>query len=201
MGARAAIEATASRLVSAALGADYLENDTRTVRDADSIGVAGDVFDRLPAGEWNTASPEGDAVEWLPLCNGVDSALALSMLHVLWNELGVCNETYLKRSTNAPYLVGDDENYLRDELTHCPMVFDVSDRRIKTALDPTLIDPSIKWTCEVNGRRGRPAFELLRERLVRYAPEFMEPFTRIPAATVRRLALEFGAVRAVDRPI
>lgn len=192
MGAIAVIEATASWLVTAAFGIDYLKTNLRLVMDADSIAIADADSDRVPAREMESTSPAGDAAEWLPLCDGTGSALALSMLHVLWNELGVYDEEFLKYGTNAPYLVGDDGYYLRDEQTHRLLVFDASDRRIKTPDDPSLRDPSIKWTCEVKGRQGRPAFELLRERLARYVPEIMEPLTRIPAATVRSIALEFG---------
>jgi anaerobic selenocysteine-containing dehydrogenase len=201
MGAIAAIEATAAWFLTAAFGIDYLKNGPGLIRDASSIAIADAEPDCLPARKLESAFPAGDAAEWLPLCNGTDSALALSMLHVLWNELGIYDEAFLKHASNAPYLVGDDGNYLRDEMTHRPLVFDASDRTIKTTDDPTLIDPSIKWTCEVKGRQGRPAFELLRGCLAQYAPEIMEPLTQIPAATVRSMALEFGDARSADSPL
>lgn len=200
MGAIAVIEATASWLVTAAFGIDYLETNPHLVMEANSTTIADADSDRAPAREMESTPPSDDAAEWLPLCNGTDSALALSMLHVLWNELGVYDEEFLKHGTNAPYLVGDDGRYLRDELTHRPLVFDASDRRIKSPDDPSLRDPSIKWTCEVKGRQGRPAFELLRERLAQYAPEIIEPVTRIPAATVRSIALEFGGAASANAP-
>jgi anaerobic selenocysteine-containing dehydrogenase len=201
MGAIAAIEARALRFLNAAFGPDYLENGPCLIADPSSITIAVGNPDRRPTQEIDSTSPAGDAAEWLPPCNGTDSALALSMLHVLWNELGIYDEVFLKHSTNAPYLVGDDGYYLRDQLTRRPLVLDASDRRIKTPDDPTLRDPSIIWTCEVNGRQGRPAFELLREHLAHYAPEIMEPLTRIPAATVRSIALEFGVASPVGSPL
>jgi len=192
MGAIAAIEATASWLLTAAFGIDYLKTNPRLVMEANSIAIADANPAYMPAKGMKSTLPSDDAAEWLPLCNGTDSALALSMLHVLWNELGVYEEEFLKHGSNAPYLVGGDGRYLRDEVTQRPLVFDASDRRIKSPDDPSLRDPSIKWTCEVNGRQGRPAFELLREGLAQYAPEIMEPLTRIPAATVRGIALQFA---------
>jgi anaerobic selenocysteine-containing dehydrogenase len=200
MGTIAAIEATAARFLTAAFGIDYMESSPHIPTDASSISIAAEDSDRLPARKLESAPPSGDAAEWMPLCDGTDSALALSMLHVLWNELGVYDEAFLKHTTNAPYLVGDDGNYLRDELTQLQLVLDASDRRIKTPDDPTLSDPSIIWTCEVKGRQGRPAFELLRERLSQYAPEIMEPLTQIPAATVRRIAIEFSTAASADSP-
>ena len=200
MGAIAAIGARAIKFLNAAFGPDYLENGPCPIADPSSITIADGHPDRLPAQERDRTFPAGDAAEWLPPCNGTDSILALSMLHVLWNELGIYDEVFLKHRTNAPYLVGDDGYYLRDQLTRLPLVLDASDRRIKTPDDPTLRDPSIRWTCEVNGRQGRPAFELLRECLALYAPEIMEPLTRIPAATVRSIALEFGAASPAGSP-
>src|SRR5262249_35664863 len=116
-----------------------------------------------------------ESADWLPNCDGKESALALSMLHVVWNELGVYEEAFLKRETNAPFLVGDDGNYLRDEATHQPLVLDSFDRTLKTAGDPAVSDPSIRWMCEVGGRQARTAFELFRLRLASYSPEMMEP--------------------------
>lgn len=201
MGAIAAIEATAARFITAAFGIDYLERSPRLPKDARSIPIADGGFDRVPAREMESTSPAADAAEWLPRCDGSASALALSMLHVLWNELGVYDEAFLKHGTNAPYLVGDDGCYLRDEVTLCPLVLDAGDRRIKTLDDSTLSDPSIKWSCEVRGRQGRPAFELLRERLAQYAPEITEPLTMIPAATVRGIALQFAYADPAYAPL
>ena len=53
-----------------------------------------------------------------PIRPGTDAALALSMLHVLLNELGIYDAPFLKNRTNAPYLVGADGRYLRDAETN-----------------------------------------------------------------------------------
>ena len=59
------------------------------------------------------------ANEWIPIRPGTDGAMALSMLHVLLNELGISdNVEFLKHKTNAPYLVGSDGKYLRDAVTN-----------------------------------------------------------------------------------
>ena len=198
MSAIATIEATASKLLSAAFGIDFIAGSALLSNDASPIAVTGGVGDREPASEAENFSSAGDSAEWMPLCNGSGSALALSLLDVLWNELGVYDEEFLKRETNAPFLVGGDGSYLRDALTRRPLTFDAFDRRIKSIDDPSLRDPSIRWSCETNGRQVRPAFELLRERLAYYAPEIVEPLTRIPAATVRRIAVEFAAQSLAD---
>jgi anaerobic selenocysteine-containing dehydrogenase len=141
------------------------------------------------------------ANEWIPIRPGTDSALALSMLHVLLNEAGLYDEKFLKNKTNAPYLAGPDGRYLRDAGTEQPLVYDAADGRIKTHDDPTLSDPALAGSYEANGKRGRPTFELLREHVAKYSPEKTEEITTIPAATARRIAREFGEAASVGSTI
>ena len=141
------------------------------------------------------------ANEWIPIRPGTDAALALSMLHVLLNEDGVYDVPFLKNRTNAPYLVGDDGRYLRDGETNEPLVFDAADGTVRTHHDPTLCDPALAGRYEVDGRQGRPAFELLREHVAKYTPEDTQKITTIPAATVRRMAQEFGQAARIGETI
>ena len=141
------------------------------------------------------------ADEWIPIRPGTDSALALSMLHVLLNEVAIYDGKFLKHKTNAPYLVGEDGLYLRDEATGQPLVFDAADGKVKTHDDPSLIDPSLKGAREIGDRRGCPSFELLCEHVKKYTPELTEPVTTIPAATVRRIAREFGEAASIGSTI
>ncbi len=141
------------------------------------------------------------ANEWIPIRPGTDAALALSMLHVLLNELHIYDEEFLKNKTNAPYLVGADGRYLRDAKTNEPLVYDEADGKVKTHNDPSLSDPALTGSYEAQGRQGRPAFELLREHVAKYSPEQTEKVTTIPAATVRRLAREFGEAAHIGETI
>ena len=141
------------------------------------------------------------ADEWIPIRPGTDAALALSMLHVLLNESGVYDGSFLKHKTNAPYLVGADGRYVRDGATQKPLVYDSADCKVKTHDDPSLKDPSITGTFDAQGKPGRPSFELLREHVAKYPPETTEKFTTIPAATVRRIACEFGAAARIGETI
>ncbi|MBI2987230.1 MAG: molybdopterin-dependent oxidoreductase [Deltaproteobacteria bacterium] len=133
------------------------------------------------------------ANEWIPIRPGTDTAFALSMLHVLLNELGIYDARFLKHKTNAPYLVGSNGRYIREPGSGKPLVFDATDQRVKTHDDPTASDPAITGA----GEGGRPAFELLREHVAKYPPEKTEEITTIPAATLRRLAQEFGEAASV----
>ncbi len=133
------------------------------------------------------------ADEWIPIRPGTDTAFALSVLHVLLNELFVYDEEFLKHRTNAPYLVGPGGRYAREPKSGKPMIYDAADQRVKTYDDPTLSDPAITG----GGEGGRPAFELLREHVANYPPEKVEEITTIPAWTIRRLAKEFAEAAQV----
>ena len=141
------------------------------------------------------------ANEWIPILPGTDAALGLGMLNVLLNEFGIYDAPFLKNKTNAPYLVGSDGHYLRDAGSGEPLVFDAADELIKTHHDPSLTDPSITGTYEAAGKPGRPSFELLREHVAKYPPEKVEEITTIPAATVRRIAAEFGKAARIGETI
>jgi len=140
------------------------------------------------------------ADEWIPILPGTDTALALSMLHVLLNELGIYDAKFLKDKTNAAYLVGGDGRYLRDA-SGKPQIYDEADQRTKPHDDPTLRGPALSGSYEAQGRQGRPTFELLREHVAKYSPEEAEKITTIPAATLRRIAREFGEAARVGDTI
>ena len=141
------------------------------------------------------------ANEWVPIRPGTDSAMALSMLHVLLNETGIYDEEYLKHKTNAPYLVGEDGHYLRDPDSNEPLVHDAADSKVKVHNDPSLTDPSISGSFVADGKTGRTAFDLLCNHVAKYTPEDTEKITTIPAATVRRMATEFGEAACIGETI
>ena len=141
------------------------------------------------------------ASEWIPIRPGTDGAMALSILHVLLNELNIYDTPFLKNKTNAPYLVGSDGKYLRHAQTKEPLVHDASDGKVKAHNDPSLKDPSITGTYQAQEQSGRTAFDLLREHVKKYPPEVTEKITTIPAETVRRMAKEFGEAARVGETI
>jgi molybdopterin-containing oxidoreductase family molybdopterin binding subunit len=141
------------------------------------------------------------ASEWIPIRPGTDGAMALSILHVLLNELEIYDRPFLKHKTNAPYLVGPDGKYLRDVISKEPLVYDAADGKTKAHNDPSLRDPALSGCYEVAGKAGQPAFVLLREHVKTYPPEATETITTIPAATVRRMAKEFGEAARVGETI
>jgi anaerobic selenocysteine-containing dehydrogenase len=141
------------------------------------------------------------ANEWIPIRPGTDAALALSMLHVLLNELKMYDAPFLKHKTNAPYLVGSDGHYLRDAATKQPLVFDAADGSAKVHNDPSLRDPALSGSYLAQGKEGRTAFDLLCEHVAKYTPEHTQEITTIPATTMRRMAREFGEAARIGETI
>jgi molybdopterin-containing oxidoreductase family molybdopterin binding subunit len=141
----------------------------------------------------------GKADEWVPIRPGTDGALILSMLDVLLNERQVFDAGFIARRTNGGYLVADDGSYIEDE-SGAPLVWD-SRTGGAVRFDTDGADPAIVGQFVVDGRPCRPAFELLRDRVRAYAPEVAERITTIPAATIRRIATEFGEAARIGSTI
>ena len=139
------------------------------------------------------------ADEWVPIRPGSDGALALSMIHVLINELGVYDRSFLQNQTNAAYLVGADGRYLRDRESGKPLVWN------ETAGAPRPFDepgtPALEGEFAVDGRSCEPAFEKLKKHLQDFAPEQAAKITTVPPEKIRRLAREFGAAANIGGSI
>ncbi len=140
------------------------------------------------------------ADEWIPIRPGTDGALSLSMLNVLLNELEIYDVEFLKKRSNAPYLVDPDGYYIREPNTKKPLVWDTADGKAKT-YDADLKDPAIEGTYEIGGVACHPAFRLLRDHVKKYTPEMASEITSIPAETIRRIAKEFGQAASIGSKI
>ncbi len=147
-------------------------------------------------------SPSAEkADEWIPIRPGTDGAFALAMLQVLLNELNIYDRDYLKHHTNAPYLIGGDGLYIRDAEQQLPLVWDCLDGKEKVFNDPNVKEFALEGEFIVNGAAARPAFSVLKEHLRSFTPEWAESITTIPAATIRRIAGEFGQEARVGSTI
>ena len=107
------------------------------------------------------------AQDWVPIKPGTDGALALAMLNVLLNELGLYDEPFLKQKTNAPYLIGEDGHYLRDESSHKPMVWDAEDNQAKTFDDPSLNDVALEGNMTVGNMGAQPSFQKVKNHKIK----------------------------------
>ena len=141
------------------------------------------------------------ANEWVPIRVGTDAAMALAMVNCLLNEFGIYDAEYLKSKTNGPYLVRPDGTHARDPQSGKPLVWDVAAGMAKTHDDASVKDAALLGTYTVNGEACRPGFELLREHVKSHSPEWAEKITGVSAATIRRLAREFGDAARVGSTI
>jgi anaerobic selenocysteine-containing dehydrogenase len=131
------------------------------------------------------------AGEWIPIRPGTDLPFSLSLLNVALNEVGIFDEPFLKRRTNAVYLIGTDGYYVNDAATGKPLIWDPIDNRSKAFDDPTTKDFALEGRYEVDGQTVATAFTLVKEAMQSYTPEWAEKITTVPAGTIRRLAREF----------
>ena len=132
------------------------------------------------------------ATEWVPIRVGTDAALALAMANVMVNELGVFDAPYLQSKTNAPYLIGPDGHYVRERDSGKPMIWDAVRECPRPYYEIAGADMALEGAYKANGVACRPAFELLREHLKKFTPEWSEGVCTVPAANIRRLAAEFA---------
>ncbi len=131
------------------------------------------------------------AAEWISIRPGTDLAFSLALLNVELYEVGIFDESFLKRRTNAVYLIGEDGYYAKDAATGKPLIWDPTDDQSRTFDDPTIKDFALEGRYQMDGRTVATAFTLVKEAMRSYSPEWAETLTTVPAATIRRIAREF----------
>jgi len=136
---------------------------------------------------WNPAmGPHTD--EWLPIKPGTDLAFFLALSHMLVEE-GYLDQAYLKNHTNSPFLVKKDGYFLRvggkeqvwDTITGSAQPFDASG-----------VTPALEGEYTAGATRVKTAFQLYKEHLARYTPEWAAGICGLPANAIRKVALELG---------
>lgn len=141
------------------------------------------------------------ADEWLPIKPGTDGALALAILHVMVHELGSVDIAFLKHQTNGCYLVRSDGKYYRDKKTGKPLVWDNHDKQLKIFSDPSLVDPAIEGSFEIEGAPCKPAYQVLKDHLATIDVNKMSRICTIPMEQIRRFAREFCESASIGRTI
>lgn len=154
--------------------------------DARARGMKMVVFDPFMSAQASKAH------EWVPIRVGTDGAMALGMINVLLNELGIYDAEYLKRKTNAPYLIKPDGYYMRDAASNKPMIWDPADNCAKVFNDASVKDFALLGNFTVNGVQCTPAFELFKDHVKKWSPEKVAEITSVPADDIRRIAKRFG---------
>ncbi|MBI4232959.1 MAG: molybdopterin-dependent oxidoreductase, partial [Chloroflexi bacterium] len=132
------------------------------------------------------AGPFAD--EWLPIKPGTDMALALALCQQIVAQ-GTIDQEYLKKYTNAPFLVQADGTILRadgkeqvwDTKANAPAPFDSKDAA-----------PALEGTFNAQGGNVKPAFQLFKEHVAQYTPQWAAGVCGIPAEKIIQVAQELG---------
>lgn len=136
------------------------------------------------------------ADEWVPIKPGTDLAFWLAMANVLV-EKGYIDEPYLKKFTNAPVLVGPDGLLLTQDDKE--LVWDPATQQARPHEE--VIDPALTGTYTINGVEYKPTFQLYKEHIAQYTPEWAAQKCGVPAGKIHRIATEFGAKAQIGKTI
>ncbi len=153
------------------------------------------------------------ADEWIPIKPGTDGALLLAMIRELI-KMGLYDRDFLATYTNAPELVNQDEAsdefglFVRTDLPIRDGCADPQnklwwDRITDEAVDNRWPDSDPRLLGDYTLEDGTPvktSFQLLKDQVEEYTPEWAEGITGIPAQTIRDLAHEMG-ITARDQKI
>ncbi len=176
-------------------GADTRLVDFHFIMEAQQRGA------KLVCIDPNRSATAQRADQWISPRSGTDTALALGLLDEILRH-GWQDDAFLRRHTNAPFLVRRDNGaFLR-----AAELFDGN------AADYVVSNPSLECVaaqgnCDAPALHGSyrvtladgtaidcaPAFDLLRELARNYSAERAGAITGVPAQTIRELAREFAA--------
>ncbi len=149
------------------------------------------------------------ADEWLAIRPGTDLDFMLAMLKVMMEE-GHYDALFLKQHSNMPFLTYQDEKgewHLALDKQGRPQAVAEGSNAIHSLpaysnsndsdvngkpVDPALIAPK---GLTQNGHKLATVFQAQLAELDGYTPEWAEKTTGIDAATIRRIAFEFGTTR------
>jgi anaerobic selenocysteine-containing dehydrogenase len=140
-----------------------------------------------------SAGPFADT--WLPIKPATDMAMALALCRELI-YLGYLDRPYLSTYTNAPMLVKPDGMIAKvtqgegDEAVEVGLVWDAA----SGAAVPfgEVENPVLDGEYELDGETVKPAFQLFKEHVEQYTPEWAADVTGLTATQIRTVAKEFG---------
>lgn len=150
------------------------------------------------------ATMEASRGEWVSCKPATELALVYAWLHeMLWELDPGIDVPFVKNRTNSPYLIGPDGLYITDEEGK-PYLWDLADGQAKVFDDPTLEDPALEGSFEVNGVTGVPGLELVKNAVKDCTAEWASELTTVPASTIKRIIAElvehshFGSTITID---
>ncbi len=139
-------------------------------------------------------SPEAaKATQWVPIRPGTDLAFLMGMLYTLFYEIGTdkLDVWSIKNRTNGTYLVDPNGEYVFGPDGKKPLVWDSVANKADTFDVVPPMNAALEGTFQVNGVSASPAFQLVKQAVKQYTPEWAEGISTVPAATIRQLANDF----------
>jgi anaerobic selenocysteine-containing dehydrogenase len=139
------------------------------------------------------------ADEWIPIRPASDRFFALGLCHELVRER-LYDEQFIKKDTNAPYLVGPDGYFVRNREGKI-YVWDLAQGAAKLWDDSSVKEYALEGEFEVESISCKPAFQLFKEILEECTAEKMSELTTVPAQTIRRIAREMAKAAQIGATI
>lgn len=148
----------------------------------------------------NTLAEKADC--WLRVKPGNDGELAMAMIHALIEE-NLFNADFVRRWTNAPFLVRCDNGQLLTERDvsksgrqNSHLIWDEQKQR-PIAADHCEFEAALSGTFKVKLSHRqmiecRPVFGLLQDAAARFAPERSQAVTAVPAEELRKAVRMFA---------
>lgn len=127
--------------------------------------------------------------EWVPIVPGTDVPFIFGLFHTMLYEIGVFDTDFLLNRSNAPYLIGEDGDYVRGA-NGKPLMWDAKEGTAKE-FDQSFGDIALEGAFSLDGATVKTGFTLVKEAMEPYNPEWAESKCQVPAATIRRIANEF----------
>jgi anaerobic selenocysteine-containing dehydrogenase len=133
------------------------------------------------------------ADEWIGIRPGTDGLFVLALIQELLRA-GRIDEDYLRRYTNAGWLVDQQDGLFARNDAGQPLVFDESSATVRPA-EQADVTPRLAGEVTLpDGRKATPAFHLVAKRCLepRYAAAAVAAETGIDASVIRRIAAELA---------
>jgi molybdopterin-containing oxidoreductase family molybdopterin binding subunit len=168
----------------------------RKILDAKQAGTKVAVIDP----RFTVSASKADA--FFPVNPGTDAALALGLMHVIFQK-NLHNIEFIKEHTNGPYLVRlDNGKFLRgadieDRKAKAYVLWDESKQEPKRVRRSNTKSASLTGEYEINGIICKPSFQLLLELAEKYTPEKTARITGISKEKIITLAEKIGTEKEV----
>lgn len=153
------------------------------------------------------------ADEWLPIKPGTDSAFFLAMIHVILRK-GLYDTDFITKHTNMPFLAIEHQGMvvpmMESNEQGYPTAFWVLDqisgevRKLPGYNNTNTVDmdgknlvPALEVPkgFEMNGQKPKTIFQYMMDQTAKFTPAWAEQETGISAATIEKIAVEFGQTR------